>query len=593
MAVDIAFHCSRVSPLFVVTSLAPMGPYYSLSPCHNTTFFRTCIRSRFSHMSSREKRRSFITRNFVQELSLDVSHTCTDENPLQDSHSHETSQSVALLDADTKVTNEDGPIGLSDKESEIIMALPTLQVLSIQEQEALAATPAHPEGLYALYATFFSGNFIEQVWNFAWPSAVALLHDSLLPVAVISFVSKLVIFACGPWVGAKMDSLPRVFTFNTLSIVQTVAQLISVGAVIYALRKSPILGSSTTALLLQPWFIILVVMQAVERLTGLACGTAFERDWVVLLAGANRPIALADANAMLCRVDYLCEMTGTSFYGILLSKFSPVTCLKVAAAIMLASLPIMIALACCTNRLSKCVLERPKLSKVREMLESQSYSARIDAVEMLKRGWVRYLSQPALPVSLAAVFLFFNVALAPGSLMTSFLTQQGMNPSIIGAFSGIGAMMGFGATFLSSALVRKLGLLRSGAVGLVFQASLLAVAFFIYQSNSVTHSHSLQFFLAAIVLSRLGHFTYDIIGGQILQTAVHSSEANTVGATEVSLASLAELLMLGVAIVANDVSHFGCLAALSLAAVVGATLAYYRWMSNMSSLLTFDLSLND
>ncbi|MCO5586671.1 hypothetical protein L7F22_040613 [Adiantum nelumboides] len=543
MAVDIAFHCSRVSPLFVVTSLA-MGPYYnSLSPCHNTTFVRTCIRSRFLRMSSREKRRSFITRNFVQELSLDVSHTCTDENSLQDSHSHETSQSVALLDSDTKVTNENGPIGLSDKESGNIMALPTLQ-------EALAATPAYPEGLYALYATFFSGNFIEQVWNFAWPSAVALLHDSLLPVAVISFVSKLVIFACGPWVGAKMDSLPRVFTFNTLSIVQTVAQLISVGAVIYALRKSPILGSSTTALLLQLWFLILVVMQAIERLTGLACGTAFERDWAVLLAGANRPIALADTNAMLCRVDYLCEMTGTSFYGILLSKFSPVTCLKVAAAIMLASLPIMIVLACFTNKLSKCVLERPKLSKVREMLESQSYSARIDAFEMLKRGWVRYLSQPALPVSLAAWDRCHD---------------------------------GFWATFLSSALVRKLGLLRSGAVGLVFQASLLAVAFLIYQSNSVAHSHSLQFFLAAIVLSRLGHFTYDIIGGQILQTAVHSSEANTVGATEVSLASLAELVMLGVAIVANDVSHFGCLAALSLAAVVGATLAYYRWMSNMSS----------
>ncbi|KAI5061809.1 hypothetical protein GOP47_0022348 [Adiantum capillus-veneris] len=590
MAVDIAFHCSMSFPLYVGTRL---GPYCCFSPCHRTTFVHTCLRSRFSHKLSRGNRRSFITKNFVQELFLDVNHTCTDENMSQDSHSHETSQSVGLLEADSKVASEDNPAGQSDTEAGVLLALPTLQVQSIQEQEALAATPAHPEGLIALYTTFFSGNFIEQVWNFAWPSAIALLHNSLLPVAVISFVSKLVIFACGPWVGAKMDSLPRVFAFNTLSIVQTVAQLISAGAIIYALKKSPSLGSSTHSLLLQPWFLILVAMQAIERLTGLACGVAFERDWVVLLAGANRPIALADANAMLCRVDYLCEMTGTSLYGILLSMFSPITCLKIAAAIMIASLPIMIVLACCTNQLSKGVLERPKLSKVRELLESQSHSARTDGLEMLKRGWIQYLSQPALPVSLAAVFLFFNVALAPGSLMTSFLTQQGMNPSIIGAFSGIGALMGFGATFLSTTLVRKLGLLRSGAVGLVFQASLLAVAVLIYWSNSMRHLHSLQFFLAAIVLSRLGHFTYDIIGGQILQTAVHSSEANTVGTTEVSLASLAELVMLGVAIIANDVSHFGCLAALSLAAVVGATVAYYRWMSNTSALPTFDLSLND
>lgn len=528
----------------------------------------------------------------MQDLFLDVSDTCIDESSSQDSHNYETSQSVALLEASPISSNEDSAVEQSDNETGILLALPSLQVQSIQEQEALAATPAHPEGLYALYATFFSGNFIEQVWNFAWPSAVALLHDSLLPVAVVSFVSKLVIFTFGPWVGAKMDSLPRVFAFNTLSIVQTVAQLISAGAIIHALKKSAVLGSSTKALLLQPWFLILVAMQAIERLTGLACGVAFERDWVVQLAGANRPIALADANAMLCRVDYLCEMTGTSFFGILLSKYSPITCLKIAAAIMLGSLPIMIVLACCTNNLSKSVLERPKLSKVRELLESQSHSARVDGLEMLKRGWLQYLSQPALPVSLAAVFLFFNIALAPGSLMTSFLTQQGMNPSIIGAFSGVGALMGFGATFLSATLVRKLGLLRAGAVGLVFQASLLAVAVLIYWSNSMVHPHSLQFFLAAIVLSRLGHFTYDIIGGQILQTAVHSSEANTVGTTEVSLASLAELVMLGVAIVANDISHFGCLAALSLVAVVGATAAYHRWMSNTSSLPSFDLSLN-
>ena len=44
---------------------------------------------------------------------------------------------------------------------------------------------------------------------------------------------------------------------------------------------------------------------------------------------------------------------------------------------------------------------------------------------MFKVGWSQYLSQPALPASLAAVFLYFNIGLAPGSLMTSFLTQKG------------------------------------------------------------------------------------------------------------------------------------------------------------------------
>ena len=37
---------------------------------------------------------------------------------------------------------------------------------------------------------------------------------------------------------------------------------------------------------------------------------------------------------------------------------------------------------------------------------------------------------------------------------------SGLNPSIIGAFSGMAALMGFGATFLSAALVRRVGVLR-------------------------------------------------------------------------------------------------------------------------------------
>lgn len=596
MAAEIS-HLCRSSSLYATAPLGDSGAHRRRTHS-STSFIRVCKWSRHSHELKCGRRR-FLARSFLQELFLDLSNTAMDQDPSEENHLLDKNQSVAVLEASPKMTSEESDTGTSDKETGHTVTFPTLQVQSLQEQEALAATPAHPEGLYALYASFFAGNFVEQVWNFAWPSAVALLHNSLLPVAVVSFVSKLVIFIGGPWVGAKMDSLPRVFAFNTLSAMQTVAQLISAGAIIYALNKSANSALSTSALLLQPWFLILVAMQAIERLTGLASGVAFERDWVVLLAGANRPIALADANAMLCRVDLFCEMTGTSFYGILLSKYHPATCLRLAAAVMIGSLPVLIFLVYCTNKLSKSVLDRPKLFKVRELIVNQPHSAGKSSASheeggfrMFKFGWMQYLSQPALPASLAAVFLFFNIGLAPGSLMTSFLTQKGLNPSIIGAFSGMGAFMGFGATFLSAALVRRLGVLRAGAVGLVFQAFLLAGAVLVYWSNSLTHPNSLIFFLAVIVLSRLGHFTYDIVGGQILQTAVHPSQANTVGTTEVSLASLAELLMLGVAIVANDVSHFGSLAALSMAAVIAAAVVYYRWMSSLVKLPSFDLPLS-
>lgn len=98
--------------------------------------------------------------------------------------------------------------------------------------------------------------------------------------------------------------------------------------------------------------------------------------------------------------------------------------------------------------------------------------------------------------------------------------------------------------------------------------------------------------VALQILSRLGHMSYDVVGQQILQTGIPESKANLIGTTEVSVASLAESIMLGVAIVANDVSHFRFLAILSLLSVVGATWLFCRWLMNPTetqrSLFAFD-----
>lgn len=84
---------------------------------------------------------------------------------------------------------------------------------------------------------------MEQLWNFAWPSAIALLHPSLLPVAVMGFIAKvcsktcpkdlahnknlpntfyeqLAIIAGGPLVGKLMDSFPRLPAYNFLNTLQ-------------------------------------------------------------------------------------------------------------------------------------------------------------------------------------------------------------------------------------------------------------------------------------------------------------------------------------------------------------------------------------
>ncbi|KAI3784453.1 hypothetical protein L1987_43552 [Smallanthus sonchifolius] len=473
------------------------------------------------------------------------------------------------------------------------MILTTLPILSEEEQDVIAAMPAHPAGLYALYASCLAGNLVEQLWNFAWPAAIALLHPSLLPVAVMGFCTKVAVIAGGPLVGKLMDLFPRVPAYNILTTVQASAQLLSAGMIMKAHMAH---ASLETSVLMRPWFIILVLAGAVERLSGLALGVAVERDWVVLLAGTNRPIALAQANAILSRIDLLCEIAGASLFGILLSKYETVTCLKLAAALMMWAWPVVIGLTWLTNKLSYGVLDRAKCPQTCCQTSSREPVPRVDnlvdiSMAAIKHGWDEYMQQPVLPASLAYVLLCFNVVLAPGGLMTAFLTQHGLNPSLIGGFSCLCAFMGVGATFMSAQMVKQLGILKAGAAGLIWQASVLTMAVGVYWSGALTKQAALLVFLGLIVLSRLGHMSYEVVGAQIQQTGIPPSKANLIGATEVSIASLAESIILGVVIIANDVSHFGFLATLSLLSVVGAAWLFCRWLASPSDVQKSLLSL--
>lgn len=465
-----------------------------------------------------------------------------------------------------------------------------LSVLSGEELDTLSAIPAHPGGLYALYASYLAGNLVERVWSFAWPAAVAMLHPSLLPVAVVGFFTKLSMFIGGPLVGEFMDHFPRIRTYYGLNLIQISSQLVSAAMIIYALTTGAGHSyTSATSVLVQPWFVVLVVAGAMERLSGLALGVTMERDWVVRLAGANRPVALAKANAMLNRIDQFSEIAGASIFGILLSKYDTVVCIKLASGLMMCTLPVVAILGHLVNRLSSGVLDDTSKTPVvvSEKVIGTRRRRRVNPGKIvrngfntIRHGWMEYKDQPVLPASVVSVFLYFNIALAPGSIMTAFLMHNGISPSIVGGFSGLCAFMGVAATFISATLVRKLGILKAAAAGLIFQASVLTMALAVLCCNRCSQQAPLYFFLSLIVLSRLGHMSYDLVGTQILQTGIPLSKANLIGTTEISIASLAEFIMLGVAIIANDVAHFGFLAMLSVSCVVGAAWMFCQWLAN-------------
>ncbi|EEE62219.1 solute carrier family 40 member 3, chloroplastic [Oryza sativa Japonica Group] len=452
-----------------------------------------------------------------------------------------------------------------------------------REDDHLGETPAYPAAMNALYAACLAGNATEQLWNFTWPAAVAVLHPaSILPVAVLGFFTKLVVFAAGPLVGELISSLPRIPAYRSLAAIQTAAHLVSVATITYAFAVH---RAAAASLLLRPWFAVLVASTAVDRLACVALGIIAERDFVVQLAGAGRPVALAKANATLSRVDLLCETVGASIFALLLSKNNPLTCIKLSCVISLCALPLLIFLCGEMNRLADGIFDHSE-NTTSHAEKTSSFSIRKtveEAVATVRNGWSEYMRQPVLPASLAYVFVCFNVALAPGALMTTFLIHQGVRPSVIGAFGGSSGAVGILATFATARLVKELGILKAGAAGLIAQSALLGAAVVVYLTGAVSRRAGALFaFLGLIVASRAGHMAYSAIGLQVVQTGNPASKAKLIGATEIAVASLAELAMMAVAVVASDASHFGALAALSATAVTAAAGMYCRWLANPS-----------
>ncbi|CAI7911280.1 unnamed protein product, partial [Closterium sp. NIES-53] len=175
-----------------------------------------------------------------------------------------------------------------------------------------------------LYLTFLFNCFTEQSWRFAGTASLALLHRSILPVAVARFVSQLVACVAAPLVGDLLDSAPRVPALTAILLTQSplhvphisspllpvrhlsclpgaqsTAIMVGAAATLHALHLAfpdaaaaavaGIAGTSAlcalpaTAVLQQGWFVVVLVAGAVERLMGLATGVAVEIDWVLVV----------------------------------------------------------------------------------------------------------------------------------------------------------------------------------------------------------------------------------------------------------------------------------------------------------------------
>lgn len=202
-------------------------------------------------------------------------------------------------------------------------------------------------------------------------------------------------------------------------------------------------------------------------------------------------------------------------------------------------------------------------------------------------GWKAYFRTPILPSSLVFVFLFFNVALSPGGLLTAFLTSRGMSGYEMAIFRGSCAVMGFVGTWQGKRLIGKYGLLKAGNYSLMILVICLLLAstsyaLFLTEIPLIVVESSnawlpLAIFSAAIIASRVGLWSFDMVNAQLFQQYVPENEIAATSSTEMALCYSSELFMLGLAAYVIPLESYTTLVGASVGAAVLGTVLFRLW----------------
>ena len=124
-------------------------------------------------------------------------------------------------------------------------------------------------------------------------------------------------------------------------------------------------------------------------------------------------------------------------------------------------------------------------------------------------------------------------------------------------------------------MIQRLGLPLSGTVSIWFQNifNLFALIAFLAASDSSL----IYLFLALIVISRLGLWSFDLVQVQVIQEYVNDTNRGIVSGVEYSLTNLAYLILLGIGIIFNQPEQFIWIVLISYFVLVISSIIYSIW----------------
>jgi len=319
--------------------------------------------------------------------------------------------------------------------------------------------------IWPLYVSRTLAAWGDRTWQFIGGMFLLQLGDSdtsLQIVGVYGLILCLAMLLCGAAIGRLVDSTARnrmvtcsIFIQN-MSIVS--ACFIMALHFIEFYEHDPFINTCITS--------GVIFLCTVSYLASMAARISVEKDWVVCLC-EDDTTKLSKVNTNIRTIDLICNLTAPLLAGQLLYF-----CEYYIAGIIL----IFWVLTSTTIEL----LLLNHLFKKIDRLQSKMIVSREEQEGLLSRmlsifsGWSTYFNHHIREAGLGLSMLYMTV-LGFDTITWGYCKQQGVTDSVLGALTGVSALVGVFGARMYPFLNKKLTLTNTGLLGLFLQTSCITL----------------------------------------------------------------------------------------------------------------------
>ncbi|KAL4161220.1 hypothetical protein PRNP1_001775 [Phytophthora ramorum] len=451
-----------------------------------------------------------------------------------------------------------------------------------------AATTRPRRVITYLYAGHLLSAWGDRMWGFAVPILfMDIFVDTLLPSAAFSLAMYVVCIFMIPTVGHHLDRWNRWSAMKYAIILENLT--IVVNSVILALI---LLVTNADGVHKPEWTWTLALMFAgtlvcggVGQVLNDAQTLGIERDWVVVIAGADNSTALAKLNTTMRRIDLSCNILGPMAFGFIVdfAGSDATTRAMVGAAVVglwnLISMPLEY---CMTHDVYHLVPElavrahHEDEGDDKDNKSSPSSDAELGTLARYAKMWANYVKHPVYLVSFSFCALYMTI-LSGGALNTAYLKWRGVSNALLGASRGAGAVAGLVGTLIFPWLrskmkrVERVAVLSVWLFWLCLAPVLLA---FLFTGESIVSDYVM---LTCVVVSRAWLWSTDLAETQIMQEWISPSQRGAINSMQTATYQFFFILILLTGVVFHDPHQFEALVVFSLAAVFASAVGFTFW----------------